>query len=467
MLKLQLMKSEPWLNVFANDVDAFIPELWASEGLMILVENMISASLVHRDFENYLANFGDVVNTRRPADFTAKRKDLTDNVTIQDAVATNIPVRLDQHIHTSFLIRDGEESKSFKDLVDEFLRPAIIAQARLIDKIVLAQWPQFINQSFGVLAGLSGTTIKAGILGLRQVMNLAKVPVDGRNLVLNPLTESTALSLDLFLGANTVGDMGEALQNATLGRRLGFDMYMDQNMFVTNPVAAGYNADTTAASTLIGATTVVLTTGTATSLAVGGWLTIAGDDEPHQITAWNSGTKTATITPALQSATTSGAAVKSYKFGQVNQSVSPTGYAAGWQKEIVVDTFATPMQVGQPVTPDGTTDTYTVIEVNGSTGITLDRPLVAALADDQKLWPGPTGPVSFAFHKDAIALVVRPLAKPKAGTGALSSVMNWNDLSMRSTITWTNVVGHPSVMVESKLSHMLEQPGILTYALAA
>ena len=32
--------------------DAFIPELWANEGLAILEENMVMANLVSRDFED-------------------------------------------------------------------------------------------------------------------------------------------------------------------------------------------------------------------------------------------------------------------------------------------------------------------------------------------------------------------------------------------------------------------------------
>jgi len=67
----------------ANSLDAFIPELWANESVAILVENMVVANLIHRDFSPLVANFGDVVNTRKPAEFTAKRKVDTDDVTVR------------------------------------------------------------------------------------------------------------------------------------------------------------------------------------------------------------------------------------------------------------------------------------------------------------------------------------------------------------------------------------------------
>jgi len=57
------------ITCYANDNDAFIPEIWAMEGLRILEANLVMAGLVHRDFSASVANFGDVVNTRRPANF--------------------------------------------------------------------------------------------------------------------------------------------------------------------------------------------------------------------------------------------------------------------------------------------------------------------------------------------------------------------------------------------------------------
>ena len=105
--------SKAWLAVFANDNDALIPEVWAQEALMVLEANMVASSLVYRDFENEIASFGDTVNAHRPNTFVAKRKTDADEVTVQDAQATNVPVKLNQHLHVSFTIKDGEESKSF------------------------------------------------------------------------------------------------------------------------------------------------------------------------------------------------------------------------------------------------------------------------------------------------------------------------------------------------------------------
>lgn len=426
---------------YDNDVDAFIPELWATESLAILVENMIAGSLVYRDFENTLQNYGDVVNVRRPGEFVAKRKATTDNVVIQDAIATNIQVPLDQHIHTSFLIRDGEESKAFKDLVDEFLRPAIIAQARFIDQVVLGQYAQFLANGAGGLGLLSATNGKTTLLSLRQVMNQNKAPMEDRNLVLNPVTETTLLGLDLFVAANQVGDMGQALQNASLGRKLGFNMFMDQNMPV---VAAG---NTTQSSTINfsagynpGATTFT-TAAFTTAPPVNSYITIGGDMTPLRVTA-STTTSVTVAAPGIKTAVADAAPVTNYTPGAVNNA---GGYAAGYAKEITINGFTVAPQVGQAVSFGNVAGAaqYTIIAVNGLVGITLDRPLAAAINNADNVNLGPAGAFNFAFHRNAMALVVRPLARPKQGTGALSAVVNWNDLSMRAVITYDgNAQGH-------------------------
>ena len=110
------MNGKIWYNVYDNDFDtdmrAFVPELWVQESLMVLENNLVAAQLVNRDYNDAVADFGDVVNLNLPGTFTGIRKGINDNVTVQNAEAEKIAVKLDQFIHTSFLIRDGEESLS-------------------------------------------------------------------------------------------------------------------------------------------------------------------------------------------------------------------------------------------------------------------------------------------------------------------------------------------------------------------
>lgn len=422
--------NKTFYTVHANDLDAFIPEQWANESIAILLENMVVANLVHRDFEDEFARYGDVVNTRKPADFSAKRKTNTDNVTVQDATATNVAVPLNQHFHVSFLIHDGDETKSFKSLVDEYLFPAAAAMARAIDQVVLGQVYQFLNNSAGSLGGLSTSNGPTYITETRKKMNDNKAPMEGRHLVLGSASESKLLQNSIFIQANTVGDAGGAMAEATLGRKFGFDMWLAQNMSSLTAQTLTSTETLNAGNITKGSTVLTVVDTAGTPSRVGAWVTING--VPYRTNA--SGATSITIdAPGLRDDVLGTEAVKIYPFCEVNNGA---GYAAGWAKDIVIDgAAAASLQVGQLVTFENTTHRYTVIQRTATTML-LDRPLEAAIADNDDVNFGPFGDYNFAFHRNALSLVVRPLAMPRAGTGALSGTASFGGVSMRTTITY-------------------------------
>ena len=112
-----------------------------------------------------------------------------------------------------------------------------------------------------------------------------------------------------------------------------------------------------------------------------------------------------------------------------------TTYAAGWSKAMGCTGYTNPPQVGQLIAfghTAQTRQTYTIISAvpGASVGysILLDRPLEATLGDTYG-YPGPVGSFNLAFHRDAIALVTRPLALPNAGVQA--GTASYNDIGMR------------------------------------
>lgn len=432
------MKRMVWKPVFANDLDAFIPEVWAQESLMVLEANMVMANLVHRDFENEIANQGDTVNTRRPGTFEAVRKTDTDDVTVQDSEATNVAVKLDQHLHTTFLIRDGEESKGFKNLRNEYLIPGLVSIAQAIDTICLGQMYEFMDTN--VVGKLGTDPTKTTIIAAREKMNTNKAPLAGRNMVITPNTEGALLGIADFVTADKVGDEGTALREGSLGKKFGMSFFMSQN---TPSVATGSATDTAAINNgniSIG-DTVLTIDGTSETYVVGAWVTIAGDMVPQQITAV-SGTPTTqiTVTPGLRSAVVNEAVVTYYTPGLVNLLA---GYDAAYSKALVVDGFTVAPKSGQLVSFAGTTPRYSALGTPTTTSLTLNRTLDAAVANNAVIGLGPTGDYNFAFHRNCMTLVMRPLAKPADGTGALSYVANYNGMAIRVTITYDgNKQGH-------------------------
>ena len=429
-----------------NTLDAFNVQLWANESLAILLENMVMGMLVHRDFDTLIASYGDTVNVRKPGSFVAKRKTNADAVTVQNATAINIPVKLNQQIHVSYLIKDGEESISFTSVIDEFLRPAMIANARFIDHILASQVYQFLPNAAGRLGGMDNTNAKRFILDTRAEMNKNNAWANDRNLVLSSSAESIMLDVEQFTDAQRVGDDGSALRNASLGRKLGFDILMSQNMpSVTGQVTVAGAVNNVSGYTQ--GTTSITVDGLSAAITPGTFVSIAGDDAPQQVVSSTGGTTPTAIviTPGLIHAVADGAIVSLYPKGATTAAYTyDAATQMGYAKEIAITGFTAAPQVGQMVTFGAdTTNKYGIIDVNGTAGITLDRPIDASVASGATVNLGPSGSFNFAFHPNAMTLVTRPMATPRQGTGALSAVVDFMGLSIRVTITYDgNKQGH-------------------------
>lgn len=397
------------------------------------------ANLVHRDFEMEVANYGDVVNTRRPGTFKAYRKTDADSITLQDANAANVQVPLDQHFYISFTIKDGEASKSFQDLVQVYLLPGMQGVARGVDRAIAGQTHRFLGSCVGKLAGLTGSTAKDYLLETREKLNVQLAYPEGRRLVVGPAAETALLKTEMFLKANERGDGGNALREAALGRVLGFDTYMAQNM---PGVFTGLDTYVKAVNGdhAVGVTNVVLEA-TGNTPTEGEFITIAGEMQPHWLTTGSNDTL-AVLDSAL-------------KYSVANQAVATItmkcdvdgAKAIGYAKGIALDGYTATLvpQVGQMLA-FGTTaalrHTYTIIEAyenpsNASqTIVWLDRPLAKALADNEDAFPGPAGSFNLAFHRDALALVTRPLALPATAMGVRAHVAAYNDVAMRVTMQY-------------------------------
>lgn len=430
--------------VYVNNVDALIPQLWAAESLKILSEHMVMGNLVHRDFQPIVANYGETIHTRKPSKFTAVRKGVNDDVTVQNVVATDVTVVLNQHFHTSFLIRDGEMAKSFKDLAQMFLEPAVLSIASSIDRVLAGQvqrWNDLPLNIGGRLGLGAANTIRDYMLEARDLHNRRFAPMENRNLIVTSGTERFMLGLDEFTGADKVGDRGQAIRNASLGRLLGMDVFMAQNQpgfeyadFVAGATVNGAHA--------AGATVVAFNAGHL--IVVGEYLKITGDETPQLVTGVAG--DNITIHPGLKRAVANGAVTTRYLAGAVNLLA---GYAAGYVGYIATDGWAGGLpKVGQGLRI-GTAAAaiaagsakYAIIDVvdlgGGGASILLDRPLDGAIVDNAVVAVAPTGNYNFLFNREALALVVRPLPMPM-GQGTLSSVMNdpRGGLSMRAALTY-------------------------------
>ncbi len=189
--------------------DAFIPDIWAQTALKILNENMVVANTVHRDFTNTPVEYGDVVNAYKPMDFRQRRVSDEAPIGFEMATIQRVIVPLDAHFYSSFIIRDSDAARSFKDLVDMLVIPAMLAMSRGVDRYVIEKmWAE------GDKNAVTNHDIQELILDARRQLNDNRAPLRDRHMIV-----PTKWLIPRFV------DMD--VQQHGAGRYLGFDIHED------------------------------------------------------------------------------------------------------------------------------------------------------------------------------------------------------------------------------------------------
>jgi len=417
----------------ANDNTALIAQVWANESLRLLKNTMVLGSIVHRDFENEIKEQGDTVNASRPNDFKAKRKVTGNNIVVQDASVTKVPVVLDQHLHTSFKLGDKEQSLSFKSLVKTHLAPAMNSITQGVDDILAAQVYEFLPNVVGRFGTAASRTLMTSI---NKKFNQNKAPRDGRFLVVGPNSEEQFLNDPALIDANRTGDAGTALREASLGKVL--NTWITQAQSTPEIIADGneqIGAINNVAGYAIGDSVLTVDNFVGVDVAVGSWVRIAGDDRPLRVVARTFGIDTTSITvsPALTSPVNDNAVVIATKVALVNNA---SGYGVGYEGTLNIDGITAAPQIGQLITHALNSQTYGAFDSPSLVTTELTKNLATAVADNDVLGLGPKGNYNFALHGDALALVSRPLAIPAGAVPGSVAVASQDGLSIRVSISY-------------------------------
>lgn len=211
-------------------------DLIAREALATLYENAVMAGLVWRDFDpEFDRNVngykqGDTVTIRKPATFTAEDFVRANGITVQDGTETSTSVTLDTIADVSFTVTAEELALEIGEFGERLLTPAMEAIWQHIDAKLLA-----LRSDVTAEVGEAGTSSTHDydtpevLIDARKTLNTAKVPQSQRYAVIGPDIEAPWIADPLFHQADQRGDT-EGLREASIGRKFGFDNFMDQNV---------------------------------------------------------------------------------------------------------------------------------------------------------------------------------------------------------------------------------------------
>jgi len=335
----------------------------AQESLQRLRNNLVFAGLVHRDYSNEFASYGDTVQIKKPATFTANDFVSDGSTSAQNIEEDNVLVKLNKIADVTVDITSKELTLNIQDFGDQVVEGAMQALAQQVDADLAALYKDI--PYYSGTAGQDPSTL-THLANARKVLNVNKAPMGSRRLVIDPDAEANLLVLDAVVNAEKAGST-QALREASLGRLMGLDSFMSQNIYDHTKgtlAASGEGTIDLSAAATAGATSV--------GLEGSGETTLSG---------------TVVVGDVLN--------IGDHKYVCTELATAAEGVATVKISPAIVET------------------------VDSGETITIEASSVGNLA----------------FHRDAFALVNRPMALPMGG--AEGYVANYEGLSVRATMGYT------------------------------
>jgi len=299
-----------------NTTSAVTPVLIA-QGLQTLRAACVMPRLVNTDYANDPANQGDTVNLFIPSAQTVS--DVAPSaapVAGQDMAPVRASIPLNKWRHSGFYLTDKQQDEIVGGVQSGQTNEAVKALAEDINAYIMGQ---YVNV-YGYV-GTAGTTPFASDVtaatNARKILNLQRAPLSDRRMVLDVNAEANALALPQLTTFQNVGS-AQAVIEGTIGRKLGFDWAMDQQIPTQATTALSAGAATVNGAQAVGVgstdggrtgTLSVAKATNASNLIPGDIFTIAGSAQTYTVLAAVTlavGNTTVSIAPALQKATVGG-----------------------------------------------------------------------------------------------------------------------------------------------------------------
>ncbi len=300
----------------ANVLTDVIPILLA-QGLQILRGATVMPRLVNTDFANTPAQKMDTINVWIPSAATVA--DVAPSAApyqAPDSSGVKVPIRLNRWRHSGFSLTDKDQEEIVAGYKSRKAEEAVKVLANDVNAFLLSKYTKIYGY-----VGTAGTTPFASDVtaatAARAALNRQLAPLTDRRFVMDVNAEANALGLAQFTSAEKVGT-NAAIIDGTLGRRLGFDFAMDQQVptHTSTPLSAGNATVNGAQAAGVGSTdggrtgTVSIAKATnAGTLVEGDIITFAGDAQTYTVLENATlivGNTSVKIAPALQSAKAGG-----------------------------------------------------------------------------------------------------------------------------------------------------------------
>lgn len=236
----------------ANNLAAFIPQIWSTNIVQRLNQINVMLPLVNRDYEGELKAAGDTVFVRTFGDVTLQTYVRGQPLVYDDLSPTKESLVITTSQSFAFAVDDLDTAQNDINALDGYTDRAVVAlnnavEQKLLSKFALAISANQISNS-GSAITISTSNPYTTLVQAQAALDAQNVPQQGRWCVVSPIYKSFIVrDSTYFVRATDLGDiivtsgrvpdaeeaggyryrtMNEAQEMGFFGRAAGFDMYM-------------------------------------------------------------------------------------------------------------------------------------------------------------------------------------------------------------------------------------------------
>jgi hypothetical protein len=225
------------------------------EALDVLENTDAASRIINREYSDRFsfggAVLGQTLDIRKPARFIGR---LGQAVNIEAVTETFVPLTLSYQRGVDTQVSSQDLALNIDDYRNRILKPEIARLANLIDQDVCG-----LAQGLNNFVGTPGTTPSAlsTFLAAKTKLDNNAAPMDGdRHIINNPAAEASIV--DNLKGLFQASDeIKQQYLSGTMGRSIGFDWSMDQNIYVHTVGALGASTPLTNGAVTQGSSAIV------------------------------------------------------------------------------------------------------------------------------------------------------------------------------------------------------------------
>ena len=208
----------------------FIPTVWSARLLERLKVAHVFANVVNTDYEGEISAYGDSVKINTIGDVTVS--DYTKNTNIGDPEALDAVqtiLQIDQAKYFNFQVDDIDQAQQKPKVMDAAMQEAGFALADTVDGFIADFHDQAHEEVEENNLLTSHDDVYEVIAEAGQKLDEENVPRDGRWMVVPPFMNTAMVIAGIMDTAGSI-DANQINQNGYVGRLLGFDIYMSNNL---------------------------------------------------------------------------------------------------------------------------------------------------------------------------------------------------------------------------------------------